>query len=281
MVIQWFPGHMAKTRKLISENIKAVDVVIELIDSRIPISSRNPILGELIGNKKKIIAANKSDMADPEKSEEWRKFYSENKEICIFIDSINGMGFNKLKSTLKEIMKPVFEKDLSKGRIFRPIRIMVVGIPNVGKSSFINKISGKAIAQTGDRPGVTKNKQWVRISGDLELLDTPGILWPKFDDEEIATNLAFTGAIKDEIMDTSELALKLIKKLSQTYPQLLIERYKLGDVDFNELTPLEIMDICAIKRGCLIKGGEIDYNRIAIILLDEFRGAKIGKITLE
>ena len=278
MNIQWFPGHMAKTRKMIMENTKLVDVVVELIDSRIPISSRNPELKKMIGNKSRVVVLNKADLADPDICEEWKKYFSRENESCIFVDSLKGTGLPKLRTELNEIMKPVFEKDISKGRIFRPIRIMVVGIPNVGKSSFINKISKKAITETGDRPGVTRSKQWVRIGGDIELLDTPGILWPKFDDEETSLNLAFTGAIKDEIMDIAELALKLIEKLKISYPQQLKERYKLISI---EGTPLEIMEECAGKRGCLIKGGEIDYYRIANILLDEFRGCKIGKISLE
>jgi len=280
MNIQWFPGHMAKTRKMISENLKLVDVVIELADARIPSSSRNPEINKIVGNKQKLLVLNKADMADPAISEKWRSYYNRIGEKNIFVDSISGTNLNLVKKTLKEMMQPVFERDLSKGRVFRPIRIMVVGIPNVGKSTFINKLSGRAIAQTGDRPGVTRSKQWVRISGDIELLDTPGVLWPKFDDDATALNLAFTGAIKDEIMDMEELALKFIEIIINSYAEPFKERYKLSD-NIEEKTPLEILDECALKRGCLIKGGEIDYSRIAVILLDEFRGCKIGKVTLE
>lgn len=281
MDIQWFPGHMAKTRRMISENVKLTDAVIELTDARIPMSSRNPDVDKLIGGKPKLVVLNKSDMADPKVSELWKNFYSRSGQSCIFVDSIKGTGMNKIKTELKEIMRPVFEKDLNKGRIFRPIRVLVLGIPNVGKSSFINKISGKAVAETGDRPGVTRSKQWIRVEGEIELLDTPGILWPKFDDEEAALNLAFTGAIKDEIMDIPELCLKLIEKLSKTYPEEFKNRYKLKDINIEDCTPLEIMEKCALNRGCLIKGGEIDYNRISAIILDEFRGCKIGNISLE
>ena len=279
MNINWFPGHMAKTRKMISDNLKLVDVVIELTDARIPLASRNPEVNKMVGNKPKVIILNKSDMSDPQINEEWRKHYREQGQKCIFVDSIKGTGINQVKSALKEIMKPVFEKDIAKGRIFRPIRVMVIGIPNVGKSSFINKLSGRAFAQTGDRPGVTRSKQWVKISGDIELLDTPGILWPKFDDEEVALNLAFTGAIKDEVMDVSELALKLIERFISIYPEQLKVRYKLESLE--NKTPLEILEECAIKRGCIVKGGEINYERISNIILDEFRGTKIGLISLE
>ena len=281
MNIQWFPGHMAKTRKLISENTKLVDVVIELIDARIPLSSQNPEVNKMIGNKNKIIVLNKSDMSNPNVNEKWKNYFIHNKQACIFADSINGTGLNKIKSELNKIMQPVFEKDSQKGRVFRPIRVMVVGIPNVGKSSFINKISRRAITQTGDRPGVTKAAQWVRISGDIELLDTPGILWPKFDDPEAALNLAFTGAIKDEIMDTVELSLKLIEKLSRIHPEYFSDRYKLDPEDLKNLKSYEILQKCALKRGCIIKGGQTDDNRISALILDEFRGAKIGKISLE
>lgn len=280
MNIQWFPGHMAKTRRMIAENIKLVDIVIELLDARIPISSRNPETANMIGTKPRVLVLNKADMADPNVSEQWKQYYKAQGQACIFIDSIKGTGFSKIKEELNRIMKPVFEKDLTKGRVFRPIRVMVIGIPNVGKSSFINKISGRAQAQTGDRPGVTRSKQWVRIGGDIELLDTPGILWPKFDDDRVALHLAFTGAIKDEIMDTAELSLKLIESLQLQYPALLQERYKL-EAGILQETPLEILEECARKRGCLVKGGEIDYHRIASILLDEFRGCKIGAVSLE
>lgn len=280
MNIQWFPGHMAKTRRMITENAKLVDVVIELIDARIPVASRNPELASMLESKPKIVVLNKTDMADPAVNAQWKAYYQQIKQPCIFVNSIQGAGLGQVKAQLQEIMKPVFEKDLAKGRVFRPIRVMVVGIPNVGKSSFINKISGRAQAETGNRPGVTKNKQWVRIGKDIELLDTPGILWPKFDDETVALHLAFTGAIKDEIMDVEELALKLVETLQNLYPKELQQRYQLEDTVMQD-TPLTIMEACAKKRGCIIRGGEYDYNRIANLLLDEFRNCKIGNLSLE
>lgn len=280
MNIQWFPGHMAKTRRMIAENAKLVDVVIELLDARIPVASRNPELASMLEKKPRIIILNKADMADPAVNAQWKQYYQQHNLPCIFVNSIQGAGLGQVKAQLQEIMKPVFEKDLSKGRVFRPIRVMVVGIPNVGKSSFINKISGHAQAETGNRPGVTKNKQWVRIGKDIELLDTPGILWPKFEDERVALHLAYTGAIKDEIMDVEELALKLVGTLKELYPKLLQQRYQLDDAIMQD-TPLAIMEACAKKRGCIIRGGEYDYNRIANLLLDEFRNCKIGNLSLE
>lgn len=280
MNIQWFPGHMAKTRRMITENAKLVDVVIELIDARIPVASRNPEVASMLGSKPRIVVLNKTDMADPAVNAQWKAYYQQQKQPCIFVNSIQGSGLTQVKAQLQEIMKPVFEKDLAKGRVFRPIRVMVVGIPNVGKSSFINKISGRAQAETGNRPGVTKNKQWVRIGKDIELLDTPGILWPKFDDEAVALHLAFTGAIKDEIMDVEELALKLLETLRERYPQALQQRYQLEDAVMQD-TPLALMEACAKKRGCIIRGGDYDYNRIANLLLDEFRNCKIGYFSLE
>ncbi len=278
MNIQWFPGHMAKTRRLLSENLRLVDAVIELIDARIPISSRNPDIDKIIGSKPRITALNKSDLADPQVSGEWSRWYEENNRPCIFIDSLSGSGIEELKSRLRDLVKDKIEKEKSQGRRFRPIRTMVVGIPNVGKSSFINRIAGRASAATGDRPGVTRGKQWIRLNREIELLDTPGILWPKFEDERTGLNLAFTGAIRDEILDIYEVALKLIEKLAQDYPDLLAQRYRLDSLD---KPAYEIMEEAAIKRGCIVSGGEIDYMRISTIILDEFRGGKIGRISLE
>lgn len=279
MNIQWFPGHMAKTRKLITDNLKMVDVVIELLDARIPQSSRNPEIDKILGNKPRIVALNKSDMADAEISKQWETWYNLNGYTNIFIDSVKGKGLNKLKSLLKDMTKEKVEREKQKGRISRPIRTMVVGIPNVGKSTFVNKIAGRATAATGDRPGVTKSKQWIRLSREIELLDTPGILWPKFQDLSEGLNLAFTGAIKDEVYDIVEVASALMQHLNIFYPKNIRERYKLNEAD---ITGGEAMLMAAGKnRGCLISGGEIDIMRIAAIVLDEFRGGKIGKITLE
>jgi ribosome biogenesis GTPase A len=279
MNIQWFPGHMAKTRKLLVENLKLIDVVIEILDARIPKSSQNPEIDEIIKTKPRVVVLNKADLADETLSREWNKWYNSKGYTNIFIDSVKGKGINELKQVLAEKMKDKVERQRQKGIIFKPIRTMVVGVPNVGKSSFINKIAGRASAVTGDRPGVTRGKQWVRINEKIELLDTPGILWPKFDDEEVGFNLAFTGAIKDDIMDTVELASALLDRLSKTYPKNISDRYKLDLT--GEYTGLDLLTRAGKNRGCLISGGEIDLNRIAIIVLDEFRGGKIGRITLE
>lgn len=280
MNIQWFPGHMAKTRRLIDENLKLVDVVIELLDARIPSSSENPEIQMLVSNKPRIVALNKSDLADPAVLKQWEAYYKSEDIRVVLIDALKGTGIKNVKTEILSLMKEKHDKLKEKGRIHKSVRTMVVGIPNVGKSSFINRLAGKAVTQTGDRPGVTRGKQWIKIDKEVELLDTPGILWPKFDDEKVGFHLAVTGAIKDDIMDIEELALHLIKKLSSDYPEALRDRFKLQS-DLNQSTPLEIFEEAGKNRGCIISKGQIDYHRIAAILLDEFRGAKIGKISLE
>ncbi|OPX42497.1 ribosome biogenesis GTPase A [Ruminiclostridium hungatei] len=281
MNIQWFPGHMAKTRRLIAENLKLVDVIIELLDARIPFSSRNPEINSLVNNKPRLVAFNKSDLADEQISKHWVQWYASQGIRCILINSINGKGLNEVKSRARELMSEKIERDRAKGKLFTPVRTMVVGIPNVGKSSFINKIVGKATAVTGDRPGVTRGKQWIRINSEMELLDTPGILWPKFEDLEVGMNLAFTGAIKDDIMDISEVAMELLVRLSRAYPAELCTRFKLEPDSIISMEPLELLETVARKRGCIVSKGQIDYSRISAIVLDEFRGGKIGRITLE
>lgn len=281
MNIQWFPGHMAKTRRLITENLKLVDVIIELLDARIPFSSRNPEINSLINNKPRLVAFNKSDLADEQISRQWIKWYADQGINCILINSISGKGLNDVKTRARELMSEKIERDRAKGKIFTPVRTMVVGIPNVGKSSFINKIVGRASAATGDRPGVTRGKQWIRINSEIELLDTPGILWPKFEDQEVGMNLAFTGAIKDDIMDTGEVAMVLLQRLIKLYPNELCTRFKLDLNTIKDLEPLELLETVALKRGCIVSKGQIDYSRISAIILDEFRGGKVGKITLE
>jgi len=270
---------MAKTRRLLAENLKLVDVVVELLDARIPASSKNPEIDSIIQNKPRLLVLNKADIADAERSAEWAGWYKSRGIQAIFVDSIKGTGLIKLKTQLKAMMKERFERDRQKGRIFRPIRTMIVGIPNVGKSTFINKIAGKAVAMTGDKPGVTRGKQWIRLNPEIDLLDTPGILWPKFDDQNVALNLAFTGAIKDDIMDVTEVAAALAKRLSDDYPDFFARRYKLQSLE--GLSGHDLLLTAGKNRGCILPGGEIDLRRIAIILLDEFRGGKIGKITLE
>lgn len=279
MNIQWFPGHMAKTRRLLTENLKLVDVVIELLDARIPISSKNPEIDRLVSQKPRVVALNKADLADDRILEEWRNWYRTQGYTSIFIDSIKGKGIPELKNAIRELMKEKLEREKQKGRLFTPIRTMVVGIPNVGKSSFINKIAGRAIAVTGDKPGVTRNKQWIRLNQEIELMDTPGILWPRFEDPQVGMKLAFTGAIKDDILDTLELAGALLEFLRDRYPARLKERFKLEHIE--EKPGHELLEMCGRKRGCIISGGEIDLYRISAIVLDEFRGGKMGRISLD
>lgn len=277
MPINWFPGHMVKTRRQIKENLKLVDAVIEIRDARIVKSSANPEIEELCGNKPRLILLNKSDLSEGAITKEWIKELSKGSIRAMEANSLTGAGLKNIKPELNNLLKEKLERQKNKGLVNITIRAMVVGIPNVGKSSFINKMAQNTIAKVGDRPGVTKNKQWIKTKMGIELLDTPGILWPKFD-EETALSLAFTGAIKDEIMDTEELALKLVEHLQVLYPKELMERYKL-----DELSPsaIENLDNIAIKRGCIMSKNTIDYNRIAAILLDELRGGKIAKISLE
>ena len=278
MNIQWFPGHMAKTRRIITENLKLVDIVVELLDARIPSSSANPIIDELISHKPRVIALNKSDMADKAATALWIAHYKSKGITAVAIDSITGRGLNTLKDVIKSTLAEKTKREMEKGMRERSARMMVVGIPNVGKSSFINRLCGRAGTKTGDRPGVTTAKQWIRVAGGYELLDTPGILWTKFD-ELAAINLAFTGAIKDDVYDYSEVACLLCSYLAKNNGQQFKEKYKLNDI--SGMQGHEILFEMGKKRGCLIAGGDVDYDRIARILLDEFRGCKIGNITLE
>lgn len=278
MNIQWFPGHMAKTRRLITENIKLVDVVIELLDARIPISSRNPEIDQLVANKPRLIVLNKSDIADQQVNTKWKNYFNSQGIKVIFVDSIKGKGLKEVSIAARDAIKEKLEHEKSRGRLFRAVRVMIVGIPNVGKSTFINKLVGKGVAVTGDKPGVTRGKQWIRIGKDLELLDTPGILWPKFEDPEIGVKLASTGAVKDEIIDTVELAAKLVEYISTLYPSKLKERFKLDNI---EGSGSELLKRIGKNRGAVISGGEIDLYRTAKIVLGEFREAKIGNISLE
>ena len=273
--IQWFPGHMTKTRRMIEADIKLVDAVVEIVDSRIPESSRNPILSELVGSKPRIIMLNKCDYADDNITKQWKSFYEKQGFSVMICDCRSGKGIKQFTPMLKGILSGLLEKRRAKGMIGKALRIMVVGIPNVGKSSFINRMANSKKTQVGDRPGVTRGKQWVTIDKEVELLDMPGILWPKFDDQSVAVKLAFTGAIKDDVMDVESLAMHLGEYLIENYPDKIKERYKLTDFDGN------ILELIARKRGMMISGGEPDTERAAITLLDEFRGGKIGKITLE
>lgn len=278
MAINWFPGHMRKTQREIKENLKLVDAVIEIRDARIPRSSANPDIDNLLQGKPRIILLNKSDLTDSKTTKEWIKYLTKEEVRVLEVNCLKGDGLNAIKPALLDLLKEKHDRLKAKGMVKIITRVMVVGIPNVGKSTFINKMARNNIAKTGDKPGVTKSKQWIKTSIGIELLDTPGVLWPKFEDDNTALNLAFTGAIKDEIMDIEELALKLVERLQNTYGKESKERYKLNEIFEN---PIDTLDAIGKKRGTLISGGQIDYNRLAVILLDEFRGGKIGKISLE
>lgn len=278
MNINWYPGHMKKTRELLREQLKLVDVVFELLDARIPLSSKNPVIDEVIGNKPRVVVLNKVDLANDRVTKKWIDYYKNQGIKAIPVDTMEGKGLKEVLTEAEYAVKEKMEALKAKGRRTRAIRVMIVGIPNVGKSSIINRLAGKKSAKTGDRPGVTTGKQWIRLRGNIELLDTPGILWPKFEDQEVALNLAFTGAIRDEIMDVETLALKLTEKLWQMDKEKLVARYK---VEASLEAPIDIMNKIAKNRGCIISGGEIDYSRVANMILDEFRGGKIGKISLE
>lgn len=279
--IQWFPGHMAKTRRMITENLKNVDVVIEILDARIPKSSRNPEIAQLCAQKPSIILLNKSTLADAAMTKKWCEYYSNDNTICITTDCVSGLGINKIKDTVNTVLAEKIQRYESKG-MNRKLKAMIVGIPNVGKSSLINKICGSKKAKVENRPGVTVDKQWVATNIGLDLMDMPGVLWPKFDDRTVGENLALTGAIKDKILDIETLAIVLCSRLRKSYPEMLCERYKLGDIkNYENHTDLELFEAIGKKRGFLISGGEIDYERCANMLLEEFRSAKIGKITLD
>mgnify|MGYP005773203501 FL=1 len=276
--INWYPGHMKKTKDLVRDNLKLVDVVVELLDARIPFSSKNPDIDKLAGNKPRVVILNKSDLADKSKLDMWIRYYKNQGIKAIPVDTLKGVGVNRLVEECKNVVKDKMNALKEKGRKERPVRVMIVGVPNVGKSSIINKLTGRKSAITGDKPGVTKGKQWVRLKGNLELLDTPGILWPKFEDQEVALNLAFCRSIKDEILDIETLALRLIRKLMEIEPQKLKERYKLENLGE---TDIETMDMIGRKRGFITGRKELDYTRIATTVLNEFRDGKIGKISLE
>lgn len=272
--INWYPGHMKKTRELIAENLKMVDIVIEVIDARIPVSSRNPIIDELVKTKKRIIILNKSDLSDGKANAQWSDYFKKQGSMVLAMNCMSGGGVNQLYKILNRLRDEKNEGQIRK----KPLRMMIVGVPNVGKSSLINRMTGKKSAKTGDRPGVTKGKQWLGLENGMQLLDTPGILWPKFEDPEAGLNLAFCGSIKDEILDVATLALELIKVLQRDYPQLLKDRYKLDEIEEDALTNMENI---ALKRGFILPGRRIDYERCAKTVLDEFRSGKIGNITLE
>ncbi len=278
--IQWFPGHMAKTRRKIGEALTLVDAVTEVIDARIPVSSRNPELDSLTASKPRLIILNKADMADPEATRRWIAYFKKQGFAAMTADCKTGAGMQRYVPLLRELLKDKIDAKVAKGMKNPVVRSMVVGIPNVGKSSFINRLTAGGKAKVEDRPGVTRNNQWFVVEGGVQLLDTPGVLWPKFEDVEVARHLAFTGAIKDQILDIEEMACLLLDTLYKGYPELLQKRYKLTDADLTE-DSWELLQAVGRKRGMLVRGGEVDTERAAIMLLDEYRSAKIGTLTLE
>ena len=288
--LNWYPGHMAKTRKEIIEDLKLIDVVIELLDSRIPISSRNPDIAEITKNKDRIIVLNKSDLSDKKENEKWMKHFKEKGLIAIECDSNSGRGINEVLRAIEKIKEKELQEYAEKGRTGRKIRAMILGIPNVGKSSFINRVSKTNRLEVGNKPGVTKKKQWIRLNDKIELLDTPGVLWPKIESENVALNLAYTGSIKDEILPQTEVAYQLLKYLLINYKSNVAERYKLSleyiDNVLNQNQPenyniYEIMLEIGKKRGAIVSGGQVDDEKVARIILDDFRSGKMGKVTLE
>lgn len=279
--IQWFPGHMTKTRRQMEKSLKLVDAVVEIVDARIPESSRNPVLDQIIQRKPRVILLNKADMADPVQTSRWMDFYKTKGLFAIGVDCRGGKGLNQLIPTVRLALKEKIAAWEQKGMVGRTIRVMVVGIPNVGKSSLINRMAKSGRAVVEDRPGVTRDNRWFTISKGFEMLDTPGVLWPKFEDKLVGEHLAFTGAVRDEVVDVEWLACRLIEELRYTYPNALRERYKMQDIDLEPLQSYEILEQIGKNRGMLISGGEINTERAAIAVLDEFRGAKLGRITLE
>ena len=277
MNLQWYPGHMTKAKRQMQEDLKLIDLIIELVDARIPLSSRNPDIDELGKNKARLILLNKSDLADERYNEQWSAYFQKKGFYVVKVNAKSGAGLKSIQGVIQEACKAKIERDRRRGIKNRPIRAMVVGIPNVGKSTFINSYAGKACAKTGNKPGVTKGKQWIRLNKTLELLDTPGILWPKFEDQEVGKRLAFIGSIKDEILNLEELSLELLDYIRTNYPGLLNTRYGIEE----EGTPVSLMEAVADKRKCLIRGQEIDYAKAAGIVMEEFRNGKIGRITLE
>ncbi len=277
MIYQWYPGHMTKAKRQMQEDIKLIDLIIELVDARIPLSSRNPDIDQLGQNKARLILLNKSDLADERHNEAWTKYFQEKGYQVAKINARERGSLKSLQGVIMEACKEKIERDRRRGIQNRPIRAMVVGIPNVGKSTFINSFAGKAVAKTGNKPGVTKGKQWIRLNKNVELLDTPGILWPKFEDQTVGLKLAMIGSIKDDILNVEELALEVLKAIYTNYPGFLAERYGIEEQE----PVLSMMEEIAVVRKCLMKGSELDYLKTANIILEEFRNGKIGRITLE
>ena len=278
MHFQWYPGHMTKAKRMMQENIKLIDIVVELLDARIPLSSKNPDIDQLANNKFRLVILNKADLADEEGNRQWENYFKEKGFFVLRVNSQRGQGIKSVKGTIMEACKEKTERDRKRGILNRPIRAMVAGIPNVGKSTFINSFAGKACAKTGNKPGVTKGKQWIKINKDVELLDTPGILWPKFEDQTVGLRLAYIGSIKDEIIQVEELALNLISYLQERYPENLRDRYGLPE---EEMTSVEILEKIGEIRACKKQGNEVDLEKAAALLMEDFRSGKLGRITLE
>lgn len=277
MHFQWYPGHMTKAKRQMQEDIKLIDLVIELVDARIPLSSRNPDIDDLGRHKARLILMNKADLANEKQNQVWASYFREKGFFVVKLDARTKAGMKTISTVIMDACKEKIERDRKRGIKNRPVRAMVVGIPNVGKSTFINTYAGKACAKTGNKPGVTKGKQWIRLNRNVELLDTPGILWPKFEDQRVGLNLALIGSIKDEILNIDELSIELIAILQKKYPGLLAQRYEVSE----EQTPVEILGEIAKNRNCVKKGGELDYSKAAALVIDEFRNGRLGKITLE
>ena len=277
MNIQWYPGHMTKAKRMMQEDIKLIDIVIELLDARVPLSSRNPDIDALANNKYRLVLLNKCDLADEEVNKKWEAWFQEKGSMVITINARDGQGMKAITAKIQEACREKIERDRKRGIINRPIRAMIAGIPNVGKSTFINSYAKKACTKVGNRPGVTKGKQWIRLNKNVELLDTPGILWPKFDDELVGEHLAFIGSINDEILQKTELSCRLISFLKESYPGVICNRYQVEEDNSPEL----ILEEIARKRGCLKKGEELDYEKAAGIILEEFRSGKLGRISVE
>ena len=277
MHFQWYPGHMTKAKRMMQEDIKLIDLVIELLDARVPMSSRNPDIDELGKNKARLILLNKADLAEEKQNDAWAEYFKTKGFLVVKVNSRKGGGMKSIHSVIQEACKEKMERDRKRGILNRPVRAMVVGIPNVGKSTFINSLAGKACAKTGNKPGVTKGKQWIRLNKNVELLDTPGILWPKFEDQTVGLRLAFIGSIKDEILNTEELAVEFIQFMKKYYMGVLAEKYDIIESD----DPYQCLADIAQSRHCLLKGNELDISKAAILLIDDFRSGKLGRITLE
>lgn len=277
MHFQWYPGHMTKAKRMMQENIKLIDLVIELVDARIPLSSRNPDIDELGKNKARLVLLNKADLAEDKWNDAWAEYFKKKGFSVVKVNSRKGGGIKSIQGVIREACAEKIERDRKRGILNRPVRAMVVGIPNVGKSTFINALAGKACAKTGNKPGVTKGKQWIRLNKQVELLDTPGILWPKFEDQEVGLKLAFIGSIKDEVLQTEELAAELIHFLRTAYPEALADKY---DIEMDE-DDYVVLNRIAKSRNCIVRGNELDTEKAALLLLDDFRNGKLGRLTLE